>query len=95
MWNRHAARWKGRFEAGWTRCRSGAGGFLLHELAGEGEALAALGAAAEPGIRFALAADAAAGNLANLGFTQGIAGADDHAQSLCWRDYLRLIRNRG
>jgi hypothetical protein len=57
---------------------SKAAGFFLHKLPGVAQALAALRAATQPLIGFALATNATAGDFANLGFTQGIAGADDH-----------------
>ena len=56
----------------------GAPAFLAHQLARIGKALAALRAAAEPGIGLALATHPAARDLAQLGFAQDVAGTDDH-----------------
>ena len=70
------------------RCRRGkrsagdAADFVLHDLAGERQAMAALGAAAKTLIGLLFATDAAARDLADLGFPKSIAGTDDHAESL-------------
>lgn len=52
--------------------------FILDELAGEAEALSALGAAPKTLIGFPFAADAIAGELPDLRFPQGVARANDH-----------------
>ena len=58
---------------------SDAPGFLAHELAGEGQALAALRPAAEALIGYPFAPDTPASDFPHLGFTKRIARADDHS----------------